>query len=50
LGNNQVVALEKFREEYPEHENCILIAERYDSEEERHKAHFKACLACGCVH
>ena len=50
LGNNQVKALEKFRAEYPEHKDCILIAEKYDSNEERHKEHFKACLACGCVH
>ena len=50
LGNNQVEALEKFRKEYPEHDKCILIAEKYDSEEERNKEHFKACMRCGCVH
>ena len=50
LGNNQVKALEKFRKEYPEHNDCILIAERYDSEDERNAEHFKICLSCGCVH
>lgn len=50
LGNNHVNALDKFRKEYPEHKNCILIAESYDSEDERNKEHFKACLNCGCVH
>ena len=49
-GTNQVEALEKFREEYPEHDNCILIAENYDSEKPEHKEHFAACLRCGCVH
>lgn len=50
LGSNQSTALERFRSEYPEHKDCILIAESYDSEEECNKEHFKACLRCGCVH
>ena len=50
LGNNQVKALERFRKEYPEHRNCILIAETYDSEAEKNKEHFNVCLRCGCVH
>ena len=50
LGNNHVNALDKFRKEYPEHDSCILIAESYDSEDERNKEHFQACLNCGCVH
>ena len=48
LGNNQAEALERFRKEYPEHDECILIAEYFDSEE--HKELFTAFLNCGCVH
>ena len=49
-GTNQVEALERFRSEYPEHNECILIAENYDSDKPENKAHFAACLSCGCVH
>lgn len=48
FGNNQVKALEWFRKEYPEHYNCIVVAEHYESEE--NKEHFSACKRCGCVH
>lgn len=47
-GDNQVKALEMFRKEYPEHDQCILIAENYNSDD--HPDHFKACQACDCVH
>lgn len=47
-GNDQVKALERFRKEYPEHDNCIVVAEHYESDE--NAEHFKACLNCGCVH
>lgn len=50
LGTNQSKALERFRIEYPEHKECILVAQTYDSEAEENKAHFQACLRCGCVH
>ena len=50
LGTNQVKALERFRNEYPEHKECILVAQTYDSEAEENKEHFQACLRCGCVH
>ena len=50
LGTNQAEALSKFRYEYPEHKDCILVAETYDSDEDKNKEHFKACLRCGCVH
>lgn len=50
LGTSQVKALERFRREYPEHSHCIVIAENYDSDEEKNKSHFAACLRCGCVH
>lgn len=50
MGTNQVTALERFRKEYPEHNKCILIAEAYDSELPENKAHFAACVRCGCTH
>lgn len=50
FGNNHSDALRKFRQEYPEHKNCVLIAETYDSEDEKNTEHFKSCLNCGCVH
>ena len=50
LGNNHTKALERFRNEYPEHKECILITETYDSEAGKNKEHFQACLKCGCVH
>lgn len=50
LGDNHVNALARFRKEYPEHKNCVLVAETYDSEEEKNKEHFNVCLRCGCVH
>ena len=49
LGNNHVKAMMRFKKEYPEHKNCILVAETYDSEEEKNKEHFTSCLYCGCV-
>lgn len=49
-GTNQVDAIARFRKEYPEHDNCILIAEAYDSEKPENKSHFAACVNCGCVH
>ena len=48
-GNNQVTALERFRNDYPEHNNCILVAETYDSDDEKNKEHFAICKRCGCV-
>lgn len=48
LGSDQQKALERFRAEYPAHSNCIIVAEPYESDE--NKEHFAACLRCGCVH
>lgn len=50
FGNNQVKALERFRKEYPAHNDCILVAEAYDSDDPKNKEHFEICLRCGCVH
>lgn len=47
---NQQKAIERFRREYPEHKDCIVVAEYYDSEDPKNAEHFKACSACGCVH
>lgn len=33
VGNNHVKALEKFRKEYPEQKDCILIAETCEKKE-----------------
>lgn len=49
-GATQTEALVRFRKEYPEHDECVLIAENYDSEDPKNKAHFAACVNCGCVH
>lgn len=50
MGNNQVEALARFCKEYPEHDNCILIAEYFDSEKPENKPIFEAFVRCGCVH
>lgn len=50
FGRDQVKAIERFRKEYPEHKNCVVVAENYNSDDEKNKEHFKACLRCGCVH
>lgn len=49
LGDNKCDAIRRFRKDYPEHSSCILIAERYDSEDLQNKEHFEACMRCGCV-
>lgn len=49
-GSDQVKALDWFRKEYPEHRDCIVVAESYDSDDPKNKEHFSACLRCGCVH
>ena len=50
LGNRQDIALDRFSRDYPEHKDCIIVAEYYDSEDEKNKEHFNACMRCGCVH
>ncbi len=50
IGNNQVKALEWFRNEYPEYNDCIIVAEHYDSDDPKNKEHFAVCKRCGCVH
>lgn len=46
--DSQVKAIDRFRKEYPEHKDCIVVAENYESDE--NKEHFRVCINCGCVH
>jgi len=48
--SNQQKALERFRKDYPEHDECIIVAEDYDSDAEENKEHFRICKECVCVH
>ena len=41
-------AIAWFREDYPAHKHCTVVAEEYDPDE--CPEHFKACSECGCVH
>lgn len=50
LGNIHTKAILNFRRQYPEHENCIIVAETYDSDDPQNLEHFKSMLNCGCVH
>lgn len=47
-GSNQTKAIVSFRREYPEHNDCIVVAEPYDSG--KNQEHFAICVRCGCVH
>lgn len=48
--DNQVVALEKARRDYPEHERCILVAEYVDSSDEHWKEYVDVCRRCGVIY
>ena len=48
--NSQVKALERIRKDIPEFAPCILVAENYDSTDEKNLEHFEVCKNCGCVH
>lgn len=50
VGDNQVKAIERFLREYPEHKDCIVVADHYDSDSPENKEHFQICANCGCVH
>lgn len=50
LTDSQVKAIERFRKEYPEHADCVVVAQDYESDDPKNKEHFRACLNCGCVH
>lgn len=50
LGDNHTKAIIQFRKEYPEHSNCVVMAETFDGEKPENKELFEICLRCGCVH
>lgn len=47
-ARSKVKAIEWFLRDYPEHTQCIVVAEEYDPGET--PGHFRACSECGCVH
>ena len=49
-ARSQGIALEMFRKEYPEHKDCILIAETIEEDMDNQSEWFKACQKAGCVH
>ena len=49
-GNDQVKALERFRRNYPEHNDCILVAETIDDEDPKiDEEYIHIFYRCGCV-
>ena len=50
FGNDHCKALERFRREYPEHGECVLIAETIDDDDHKYTEWFKAARNCDCVH
>ena len=50
IGNNQTKALERFRHDFPEHNNCIVVAETIDDEDAGWLDWFRVARKCGCVH
>lgn len=50
LGDNHTDALARFRKEYPEHNECIVIAQTIDADDPKWFGWIKAARDCGCVH
>lgn len=50
VGNNRQKAFKRFLKDYPEHKDCIILAEDYDSEDSKNEDDFKIYSNCGCVH
>lgn len=48
-GNDQVKALERFRRNYPEHKDCILVAETIDGDDPKNEEYIHIFYRCGCV-
>lgn len=48
VPTDKVDAFKRFLNEYPEHRNCDLTIENYDSE--NNPDHYNSCSRCGCVH
>lgn len=49
-GDNQSTALMRFRKEYPEHNECILVARTIDDEDPEWIEWFRVARNCDCVH
>lgn len=49
-ARSQSKALEWFRKDYPEHKDCILVAETIEEDLDNPSEWFKACVNTGCVH
>ena len=48
-GNDQVKALERFRKDFPHHNDCILVAETISDEDSKYEEYIHTCWKCGCV-
>ena len=46
LGENQYEALERFRRDYPEHQNCVLVAETVDGDDPKNEEYIRVCIGC----
>lgn len=50
FASNQAKALERFIKEYPEHSECIRIAETVQEDLDNPSDWLKAVSNCGCLH
>lgn len=50
FGDSHTSAIERFRKEYPEHNDCILEASTIDDTDKRFAEWFRVARECGCVH
>lgn len=50
FGDNQVKALERCRSYYPEHNDCVFIAETIDDSEPKWKEYVKVCNRCSVLY
>lgn len=50
IGDNQIKALERFKNDFPEHNHCIHVAETIDDEDAEWIDWFNVARECGCVH
>ena len=49
-ARDQVKAIEWFRREYPEHKECIVVAENFDETDPKNAEFLRVASNCGCVH
>jgi hypothetical protein len=50
IGDDQVSATKRFRNEYPEHADCTVVVETIDDQDPDWKEWFRIARNCGCVH